>query len=821
MYSTELQNKSSSLRFKNEEYLYFYKINRRIVNSVLWTAANKISASLFFWNLFPYFKRFPHVNFNQMPENWFFDPNGVATLAHPHEEIDSAIKDEEHLLREILKSRQWLIYRSLKTIAYYTPSPWPLEELKVKGDRILQADFSTLVFRLLGSMLYKFFSKFSLKDNWILFESHRGLSFSCNPKYLYLEVQKQLPHFKCIWSFASKKAIPVTVNYSVKRFGLRYYYYLSRSKYLVNNASFLPDIPYRDNQVYINTQHGTPLKKMGSDMQNLTEDSASKRKDQMTSMTYKWNLLASPNQHSSDVFRRCFKYEGPIAESGYPRNDIFYAQDAEDRVIKIKSELGIPQDKKIILYAPTWRDTKSKTIDKNFKLKLDLQRLSNLFSEKFVILLRLHHLISNKLDIPESLEGFSFNMSSNKYDMQELLLVADVLITDYSSVMFDYANLDRHQIFFTYDYDEYASAGRGVYFDLKKIAPGPVVSSSSEVEKCIENIDVDYEKYTKKRMEFKRAFCEYETGNAAHNIVRKVFVEHSMGHNSRPVPIKNLSPVQHRKKNLRQECFGVNARFHPLLIHPFCYLKSRSKFVSDQSSSFPAFMEKLKAKNHKKVVIFGNADCLNEIDYIDSEYFKLNGYLTIGLNRSIFKLVTDIVMWTDIMTISDILQDRPVQQKKTTYLHVKLPRDHRLPAVYDKSFKEIALFWINNKNFRSWTKSNLFLFRNILVSALHLCFKLEVKEVILVGFNMETRNYFFHGEQNKPDVSYELRSSYEIDKLCQGYSTQRIVKEVLEYLIHEEGMSIKFNGESSFLHSIPGLTNLKLCDLPGINNINC
>src|SRR5699024_4221444 len=154
-----------------------------------------------------------------------------------------------------------------------------------------------------------------------------------------------------------------------------------------------------------------------------------------------------------------------LLEYGYPRNDILYNWNSKLKVEELKKRLNLPTDKKVILYAPTWRDDEFYSVGKyKFSLKLDLENMERALDEEYIIILRMHYLIASNLDISDY-PSFVFDFS-NYSDISELYLVSDILITDYSSVFFDYANLKRPILFYTYDLEKYRNQLRGFYLDL-------------------------------------------------------------------------------------------------------------------------------------------------------------------------------------------------------------------------------------------------------------------------------------------------------------------------------------------------------------------
>lgn len=375
--------------------------------------------------------------------------------------------------------------------------------------------------------LYRsFLMNLPMKRNRVIFESFAGKSYSCNPRYIYEEMLKQNPDMKYVWFFNdTKKEIPGSAK-KVKRLSWKYYYYMATSKYWVTNARMPAFLEKRPETVYLQTWHGTPLKKLASDMKevHMPGTTTEKYKRNFYNESRKWDYLVSPNDYSTEIFERAFKFEKETLDVGYPRNDLLYHPKEEQmKIVKdIKQRVGIPADKKVILYAPTWRDDEFYEKGKyKFNLKLDLQDMQKRLGDEYVVVLRMHYLIAEHIDV-SGMEDFVYNLS-NYEDIAELYVISDILITDYSSVFFDYGNLRKPILFFTYDIDKYRDTLRGFYFDFAKEAPGPLLKTSEEVVCAIENIEEIEKQYEAKFEKFYNMFCHIDDGNAARNIVKKVF----------------------------------------------------------------------------------------------------------------------------------------------------------------------------------------------------------------------------------------------------------------------------------------------------------
>ena len=215
-------------------------------------------------------------------------------------------------------------------------------------------------------------------------------------------------------------------------------------------------------------------------------------------------------------------FEGDMLAYGYPRNDILYAEDKDIKARDIRKKLHIPLDKKTILYAPTWRDDEYYGKGQyKFTLQLDLTMLQKEVGDQYVILLRTHQYIADAIDTT-GLEGFAYNVS-NYDDISELYLISDMCITDYSSVFFDYANLKRPILFYTYDIEKYKNQLRGFYIDMNTEIPGPLLYTNEEVVHAIKNIEQVNEDFKQRYEQFYQRFCHLDDGNASKNIVEKVF----------------------------------------------------------------------------------------------------------------------------------------------------------------------------------------------------------------------------------------------------------------------------------------------------------
>lgn len=386
---------------------------------------------------------------------------------------------------------------------------------------------------ILGKVKYTYYYLFYKVDNkTIFFESFGGASASCSPKaiYNYLIENKDYKDYKFIWAFKNIKKdhlIKKSKNLIiVKSKSKDYYKYLSKSKYWIVNSLLDLSVIKKKNQIYVQCWHGTPLKKLRCDITvtgsvlNTKEEVIKRNNLDVAKIDY----FISPSKYSTEKFTSAFNLknlnkENIIIEKGYPRNDklINYTQnDIKD----IKQKLNIKTNKKIILYAPTFRDDEHKSgLGYTYKLNIDFDKLKKELEKDYIILFRAHYFIANSFDF-NKYKGFVYNVSDYD-DINDLYIVSDLLITDYSSVFFDYAILKRPILFYMYDYKNYKTKLRDFYLDLKEL-PGPIIEKQEDLIKDIKQIDKVFNKYKEHYQSFNKKFNPYEDGKSSIRVVKEI-----------------------------------------------------------------------------------------------------------------------------------------------------------------------------------------------------------------------------------------------------------------------------------------------------------
>ncbi|MCP9969860.1 bifunctional glycosyltransferase/CDP-glycerol:glycerophosphate glycerophosphotransferase [Actinomadura madurae] len=356
-----------------------------------------------------------------------------------------------------------------------------------------------------------------------VFDSYNGSQYSCSPRAIYEELNRRETDLECVWVSQDGQFAVDGKAQTVLAGSREHYRVLARARYIVTNQGLPSWYVKREGQTYVQTWHGTPLKRLAYDLRDMPYQRA-ERLDWVEREVPRWDLLLSPSPYATQVMRRAFKYDGEVLETGYPRNDILSTPEWERIGTRIRKRLGIPQRKKVVLYAPTWRDDRCHPDGRRgFSLELDVETMQQALGKDHVLLLRTHHHVTDRDRIATDQAG-GFAIDVSRYpDMAELYMAADVLITDYSSAMFDYAVLGRPIILYTYDLEWYRDHLRGMYFDLEAEAPGPVVRTSAQAAEAVRAAPGGEQDYADAYDRFFVKYCPHDDGQAASRAVDRLF----------------------------------------------------------------------------------------------------------------------------------------------------------------------------------------------------------------------------------------------------------------------------------------------------------
>lgn len=370
----------------------------------------------------------------------------------------------------------------------------------------------------------EFIDTLSINKNYILYESFQGASISCNPLAMFRYISGKKEHYDKIhiWVINSEEDIPGELRnlfnvIFVKHGSDLYIRYLATAGYLINNNTFPPYFVRREEQKYLNTWHGTPLKTLGVDIPNKPFDHKNVVRNllQCTHIVY-------PNKYTIDKFLSSYQakdiYTAKTAFTGYPRIDLMLNASKETKQ-NIKNKLGITNNHPNIMFAPTWRGELSAPQDNIDKI---IEAIEKIYADQVNIIISAHHLINEKIKNIQS-KAIILN---NRVDTTEALSIIDLLVTDYSSIMFDFLPQKKPIILYAYDIDIY-SAQRGLYFDIDKL-PFHKAQTSEElaqhIQMLLKNKSVTNNYITN---DFLQNLIEKEDGNAAQRAAEFFF--HDIG----------------------------------------------------------------------------------------------------------------------------------------------------------------------------------------------------------------------------------------------------------------------------------------------------
>lgn len=297
---------------------------------------------------------------------------------------------------------------------------------------------------------------------------------------------------------------------AVVRFSREYFEMLGRARYLIVNAGLPYFFRKREGQLYFQTWHGSPLKRIAHDRPHLDFFNWHHRR-QLLIARDGWDYLLSQSEFCTRALRSAFRYDGPVLEMGYPRNDLMSSEAAAEVRQRTRAHFGVGPDQQLILYAPTWRDNHrvGRVFDK--VLYLDPKALVRELDDA-VVFVRGHY---NSMNAAEDVDPEGRVIDVTRYpDIADLYVAADALVTDYSSVFFDFVLTDKPMIFLAPDLKEYRDDNRGFYLDYD-VVPGPVCLSTHEVAEALRGPDL----HVSRREEFRKEFTPHDDGTASARVV--------------------------------------------------------------------------------------------------------------------------------------------------------------------------------------------------------------------------------------------------------------------------------------------------------------
>ncbi|HFU4179650.1 TPA: CDP-glycerol glycerophosphotransferase family protein, partial [Streptococcus suis] len=359
---------------------------------------------------------------------------------------------------------------------------------------------------LMSFLIKSFLFFIPRNNNLILFNSFAGRNFDDSPRVLYekIKLDNRFKNYELVWAFHKPEDFNNINVKKVKTDSLKYFIVAGSAKVWITNSSMERGLNFKkNNTIYLNTWHGTPIKFMGSDLPSDNKSFAIIGKNNT-------DIMLSQSYYETEIFSRSFNLPHKVfLEVGLPRNDMLQNIN-KDKINAIKRELGIKSNKKIILYCPTFREyerniTTGILMAPPFNSSKWIREL-----EEYVILIRAHYEVSRVLDFSGSTQIIDV---TNYPVLNDLFSIADCLVSDYSSVFFDFSITGKPMFHYTYDFEKYSSE-RGLYFDIRKFINGS--SNEDELIEIIKKMDYDAEKL--RTVAFRKNYVNF-FGNATEKTI--------------------------------------------------------------------------------------------------------------------------------------------------------------------------------------------------------------------------------------------------------------------------------------------------------------
>lgn len=345
-------------------------------------------------------------------------------------------------------------------------------------------------------------------EKLILFNSYGGKKIDDSPKVIFEQMQKEerFKEYRLVWAVQKpEKFISIKNIEIIQSDTFQYFVYALRAKVWITNSSMERGLNFKKkNTICLNTWHGAAIKKMGIDIQQDNQSFRSKN-------NVCADIMLAQGQYDVDIFSHAFKLpKDKFHCIGLPRNDVL-ANYTKKQVELIKKKLGIDANKKVLLYAPTFREnTKGKNKEVVLRIPMKLDFWQEKLERKYVVLFRAHYEVAKHMEV----NGFSVFMDVSEYtDLNELMIVSDALVSDYSSIYFDYSIMHKPMFCFAYDYEEYMS-NRGMYLNLEKELPCKVHRREEDLLLDILSMNHSYAEKCSRTEDFQRKFVT-EYGRAA------------------------------------------------------------------------------------------------------------------------------------------------------------------------------------------------------------------------------------------------------------------------------------------------------------------
>lgn len=377
----------------------------------------------------------------------------------------------------------------------------------------------------------KYYEKCAVDQKTIMYESFYGKGMTCGPNAIFKEIfhNDKYSEYNHVWVYNNvndwkRKFDEYGKTSNVKFVKIKsrdYYRYLASAGYLINNSTFPACFTRKPDQTYINTWHGIPLKLMGYEMPNGNIEVANTERNFLQA-----SFLLSPNSHHTKMYTESYKldgiFEGKIIETGQARTDTIFRADKKEVLAKLASDgVDIDFNKKVIMYAPTWKgeNFSNPQADVNEYERIYETIQSSVDTGKVQVFIKPHQAVYDR--IRQGSQELEKHMISPKMDTNEVLSVVDILISDYSSIFFDFLVTDRPIMFYIPDLEEYEK-NRGMYMTVEEL-PGPATDNLDELCQWLNNPEEAVAERAENYRELKNKFCKYDDGRVSERIVNAIF----------------------------------------------------------------------------------------------------------------------------------------------------------------------------------------------------------------------------------------------------------------------------------------------------------
>lgn len=518
----------------------------------------------------------------------------------------------------------------------------------------------------------------------VVFEAFLGKFYRCNPRALYEQMlaDEAYSGFKFVWSVNNPKKYAYLKNNPnttvVKRHSKAYIKACATSKYIISNYGFPSYVKKNNNRLLIHTWHGKPLKRICYDFAGEISDPKNTHYRNKRTKKQRFNFYKKTGGNLSSLFSPAPVFSKnmvsafnltasnnvkAVIETGYPRNDFLFRYTQED-ILKIKIKLGIPLNKKVILYVPTWRPYNyigSRSYEYNNQL--DFESLYQKLGENYVFLFRTHDLEKSSIDFA-NLAGFIYDVTTVE-DVNELYIISDLMISDYSGAIFDFANLRRPMVFYMYDLDQYTQNASGLYFPVDML-PGKIVSRQEEIASAIKEQLAGFT-YDEKYQNFNETYNCLDGAACSEQVLKQI------------IDLEALPNSLFEKRKKQQVIYSNFKNFFQIKIPGF--FRGHGICLSENSKKLASYKNKHKSQ---RCFLVGNGPSLtmSDLEMIKDE-------ITFGCNL-IYKVFDSVEWRPTYICLSDLIFARTIAEDLselnialfTNYTAYRLMKTKPSSAVY-------------------------------------------------------------------------------------------------------------------------------------------